>query len=319
MTGPRVEPVGDLRCSTWARAEAVDPIATIGCYSGFLVVEIPPPWPRDASLVAELEDLVPCLREAGIRLQLVTSLDGNRIGEQTRHVALHLWDGRSFPGRELAVPPRQVASSAAALVEDTLKGAPTTALDVLVCGHGSRDRCCGSLGTALQLAFAKEVPGCAREQDTAATPGSSARRVGLRCWRTSHTGGHRFAPTALLLPAGTAWAYLDAGELGHIVHQDQAASGFAAKYRGCAGLRSRMSQAVERELLCELGWELFGLERAGEDLGDGRVRFVAGPEQSFEATVTRGRSLPVPVCGQTIVAATKHEHELVVSGLRRTS
>ena len=59
--------------------------------------------------------------------------------------------------------------------------------DVLVCGHGSRDRCCGSRD-ALAL--------------TALAQGHPVRR-------TSHLGGHRFAPTALLLPEGTAWGSLD--------------------------------------------------------------------------------------------------------------
>ena len=50
------------------------------------------------------------------------------------------------------------------------------------------DRCCGSLGTALA-------------QELLADPLQLGDDV--RVWRTSHTGGHRFAPTALVLPQGT--------------------------------------------------------------------------------------------------------------------
>ena len=48
---------------------------------------------------------------------------------------------------------------------------------LLVCTHGGRDRCCGSDGTRLFQALFPPP--------------------GVRVWRTSHTAGHRFAPTAI--------------------------------------------------------------------------------------------------------------------------
>ena len=56
---------------------------------------------------------------------------------------------------------------------------------LLICTHGSRDRCCGRLGTILHRS-------------------ASARWPDVDVHRISHTGGHRFAPTAILLPSGTA-------------------------------------------------------------------------------------------------------------------
>ena len=53
---------------------------------------------------------------------------------------------------------------------------------VLVCTHGSRDRCCGKLGGAIYARAHKQAP----------------RNV----WQASHLGGHRFAPTLLVLPQG---------------------------------------------------------------------------------------------------------------------
>ena len=57
---------------------------------------------------------------------------------------------------------------------------------VLVCTHGTRDRCCGVLGGAI---FAQ-----LRTRLQSILPDA--------VWQVSHLGGHRFAPTALCLPLG---------------------------------------------------------------------------------------------------------------------
>ncbi len=60
---------------------------------------------------------------------------------------------------------------------------------LLVCTHGRRDRCCALDGRALVRALTD-----AGEPDV---------------WETSHLGGHRFAPTALVLPTGYLYGRLD--------------------------------------------------------------------------------------------------------------
>lgn len=56
--------------------------------------------------------------------------------------------------------------------------------DILVCTHGSRDVCWGKFGYAIyKLLRARH-----------------AAPNGLRVWRTSHIGGHRFASTLLDFP-----------------------------------------------------------------------------------------------------------------------
>jgi hypothetical protein len=61
---------------------------------------------------------------------------------------------------------------------------------LLVCANGRRDRCCGHSGGRLADALWR---------------GPHAERV-LTC---THLGGHRFAPTALLLPIGALHGRLD--------------------------------------------------------------------------------------------------------------
>lgn len=59
---------------------------------------------------------------------------------------------------------------------------------LLVCTNGKRDACCALLGRPIAV-----VAGAAR-------PG--------QVWECTHTGGHRFAPTAVALPGGVMYARL---------------------------------------------------------------------------------------------------------------
>jgi hypothetical protein len=66
---------------------------------------------------------------------------------------------------------------------------PTGRVHLLVCTNGRRDLCCAVKGRPVALGVAEERP----EQ----------------VWEVTHTSGHRFAPTAVLLPAGTLHGRLD--------------------------------------------------------------------------------------------------------------
>jgi hypothetical protein len=152
-----------------------------------------------------------------------------------------------------------------------------------------------------------------------ALPGLGA---GVQVWRTSHTGGHRFAPTALLLPEGTLWAYLDLDLLVGVSDRSLDVDEAARLYRGCAGLDCPEVQAVEREALRAIGWSWFDHRRRGASVAlDGdrtRVRLDAESPDSrrlaFEATVEVARLVPVPDCGKPVSEAKKSAPELRVSG-----
>jgi hypothetical protein len=61
---------------------------------------------------------------------------------------------------------------------------------VLVCTHGKRDVCCALKGRPLAAALAERHPGNI-------------------VWETSHTKGHRFAPSLLLMPWGYSYGRLN--------------------------------------------------------------------------------------------------------------
>ena len=295
-----------VRCAQWARAEAVDPIGTAGSYRGYLLLEWPLPWPRDLGDVVALAPLHEALAATNMRLQAVHPAAGGP-GERRRAVLYRRTDplagDGSFAGFEareqLAAPGAEVSTALDLLGSG--EGEVVTTPDVLVCTHGTRDVCCGATGTAVAGSLAADVHFTSE----------------VRLWRTSHTGGHRFAPTAVVLPEATVWAYLDAPALAGIVRRDDPVDEHLFRYRGCAGLPSPAVQALERVALADAAWDVLDRPRRHVDLGGGRHRLEVQDLGTWEATVAEGRRLPVPVCGEPVGTATKSEPEFVVTAVAR--
>lgn len=296
-----------VRCSAWAREVELSPIATIGSYAGYLLVETPLPWPRDVGEIPALAEVAALASREGLRLQALvpSALDA---GPEARKVILHASSGPSFAGYrryETAVGESLVGAVErlldAARTGSAEQGVPGT--DVLVCTHGRRDVCCGSQGTDLALQLA-----------AAGTP------AGVYMWRTSHTGGHRFAPTFIVLPQGTAWAFADVALVGAVLDRTVPFTEVSSSYRGCAGLPGPYVQTLERAVLERVGWELLDRDRhgyvTGETTAEGGtvVRLEAGGD-AWEAVVSPGRTLPVPDCMKPLSEAKKSETEWMVSGL----
>jgi len=224
-----------------------------------------------------------------------------------RHVIAYMWpvtDGARFERFELLVDPSEVVDAALAVLGEPARTDGTT--DVLVCSHGRRDRCCGSLGTSLA-------------QELISDPRPLGEQV--RVWRTSHTGGHRFAATAIVLPHGTAWAFCDAELLERVAQREGPIESLLWRYRGCSGLSSPAVQVLERAVLNEMGWPLFDMSRRGNELGQDRVEFVVddvvrGHSVVWEATVRVAREVLIPDCGLPIELAEKTEPLFVLDDLR---
>lgn len=291
----------DPRCSSWTRANRVDPIGTAGSYRGILVVEWPLPWPADVSSIPELAPVADAARRENVRLQAVAA-----EGSRSERLALYQWDpsqGR-YEGVEVPDPGDVPALALRLLSGGRPSGSvPITVREVLVCGHGTRDRCCGSMGTRLERSMR-----------------SGALGAGTRVSRTSHTGGHRFAPTAIILPEGTWWGYLDDEALPEIVTRRVPFGDHAGRYRGCSGLAGPEVQALERSVLARVGWSLLDRPRTGHELGAGEFGLAAdGPDGQaayWKARVVTTRMLPVPKCGLPVTGTEKKEPELAVQDLQ---
>jgi len=300
-----------IRCSDWSRAASLSPIGTSGSYAGYLLVEIPLPWPRDAGDTAEGVALGPLLRPLGYRLQAIAPAEQS-ADPRERRVILHARPPgaagfsayRRFESRVGESLTDTVAALIAAAAADSRSELASAAVDVLVCTHGTRDSCCGRRGAGLAVELA-----------------ASGRLAGENLWRTSHMGGHRFAPTFLILPQGTVWGFAD---LDLVIRVVQRAGDFAAAagaYRGCTGLDSPQLQALEVEVLRRVGWSLLDRQRTGsfDGLNAQLTWEEAGQTVSWGGQVRPGRSVPAPGCLEPVSAAVKSDTEWAVTAVHPVS
>lgn len=303
-------PDAPIRCSDWARAASLSPVGTSGSPAGFLLAEIPLPWPRDVGETPEGAALAPLLRAHRFRLQAVVPADPAARPQQ-RRVILHARppgeEGFAGYRRLEAAAGESLADTAAALIAAAADPRPSAfdapAADILLCTHGTRDSCCGKRGAGLAVQLAE-----------------SGVLDGANLWRTSHMGGHRFAPTFLVLPEGTSWGFADLDLVTRVLRRDGEFTAVARHYRGCTGLGSPQVQAIEAEVLRQAGWPLLGAARTGEFDGTRARLWYRDGEQThrYSAEVRPGRTIPMPGCLVPASPADKSETEWVVTALHRS-
>jgi hypothetical protein len=291
-------------CNEWAMQQGEQTIGTASSYDRFLMVEVPTPWaPKIAESRGMPPGLVPVLLRAGeaglsLRFQAIVPDPAWRKDGQTRVILFALARTGPFTigyrRSEFILPTDQVA----ALVEALLfapEGAPAFASfavdpgpvrDLFVCTHGSQDAACGRYGYPLY-----EQIRCAY---------ADGQR--LRVWRTSHTGGHRFAATLLDFPDGLSWGHIQAADLPALIERTAPPAALAGRYRGNLALRTHWEQHVERAALLEIGWDWLRWAKRGEVLamdeaaGWARVRIdwqdPTGVSGAFAGVVARGAAIP---------------------------
>lgn len=229
------------RCAT--AAAAVSPTGSAASFDSAILVEWPMPWPRDATSVPELAALADAVnqRPERWRVQLVA-----RPGSPTTDAGHAVITYRRVPGQPryrrtaTLVGLDRVTEVAVAMVTEPDHFATEQGADFLVCTHGARDTCCGSLGTRLVNELATVAPGA---------------DGGPTIWRTSHLGGHRFAPTALSLPDGATWARLDATTARAAIDRSVPVSALRDRYRGRSSIERAEAQVAEALAFQRHGWE----------------------------------------------------------------
>jgi hypothetical protein len=167
------------RCAQITRQLAEPMAGTAPSSARWLCLEWPDAWPVD---IQQIDDpaarrLLARSTAAGFRPLLIRGTGDRRRVLLTdtsppgaTTTIVEQWDDLALPGPGQALP-----------------GEPTTGPLLLVCAHEQRDPCCGLDGRALLDALA-----------------------GPDVFACSHLGGHRFAPTAMVLPTGYVYGHLDA-------------------------------------------------------------------------------------------------------------
>ncbi|GAA1862223.1 sucrase ferredoxin [Pseudonocardia ailaonensis] len=181
----------DARCTALARA-AEEPLpGTAPVRSRLLLVEHVGSWPRavDRHQDPAIAGLADRARAAGRKLLLIRRPGRRPSSEAPRTVFLaDTGPGECRVRRFVIDGPDELP---AVPLGDPHAGERIDQALLMVCTHGTRDLCCAVEGRSLATAVVEAEP----EPDVV--------------WECSHLGGHRFAPTALVLPTGYLYGRLD--------------------------------------------------------------------------------------------------------------
>nr|WP_246401605.1 sucrase ferredoxin [Jiangella mangrovi] len=255
----------------------------------WLVVEQPGPWGAKALTQSHLDPVL------GASLDAAAGAHGGRVAlvrrprrhPDTHYPASHrVWVAGTTPGATFLLggwlPDVSVllaldwaalrAGDPSAVVDRLPDLRPETEPLLLVCTNGRRDLCCAAKGRQLVADLRDDVVG--------------------RVWETTHLGGHRFAPTAVLLPHGVVYGRMDDKQALLLVESAREGRFLDDGYRGRSTF-SRPGQSAEAAVRRLLG------DTALDDLSVASV--VAGgsggAEGAWDAVVDHadGRSWSVAV------------------------
>jgi hypothetical protein len=179
------------RCAELSAAAGESLVATAVTARSWLLVEVPGAWPRDVSD----EGALPAAAQEKARAWLEET-PGSRLhflrrpGRGAKRGTV-VFVARSEEERQ-ELRRFELARLDELADVDLTGGSRHEGALVLVCGHGSRDRCCALRGAAVYA--------------------SLADRLGENeLWISSHQGGHRFAANVLVLPAGLQFGRVERG------------------------------------------------------------------------------------------------------------
>lgn len=281
-----------VRCADHSRRLAIDPGGTAIRADRVVLVEVPLPWPKPVADHPVLAPIAPILERSVVPTRTLAYV-GDRGGAGPESTVLSF---DRVPGRAGVIERRFPVASPQRLVEvatglatddtDAIDRAATARFELetpvaLICTHGSHDVCCGSEGAR----FASEAEAIG----------------GLQVYRVSHTGGHRFAPTAMTLPDGRMWADLDTELLRHVLSRTGNPADYAERCRGWWGADPGPGQVAERAVFATQGWEVDGRDRTVEvcEALDGAIRCIVTIDaQRWEVVVAVARTVPTIACRQ---------------------
>ena len=228
-------------CSRQARQADTSPAGTATEATRWLLVEVPAPWGGKALAESDLppdvkshllawEDEADDRRVQFIRRETNAFDTSGRITVFAASVsshpaastnppalyALHLDDYGDILHVDLAHLADRSRSS---------NGAPRSEPIFLTCTNGRRDACCAKWGRAMA--------------------GAMSAAAGGQAWQTTHLGGHRFAPTLLVLPHGSQYGWLEPDDAGPLVEAHRRERLYRLdRYRGHVGFKRPVQAAA---------------------------------------------------------------------------
>ncbi|MBD2741466.1 sucrase ferredoxin [Coleofasciculus sp. FACHB-1120] len=228
----------------------------IGCATNhkiYVLIECPPPWTPNALDSKFLPANLKALKEEidtealSVRFVLIHS-NQLKCDRNKRLIIFRAKTGLSagYTKQEFLVSD---INDIASLLKDCLTGNTPEqeainiqTRDILVCTHGSHDKCCAKYGNPFYKAALATVSDLSLDR--------------VRVWQASHIGGHRFAPTAIDFPEGRYYGRLNQESFAAILTRTGDIQCLNHVYRGW-GILPWSAQILEKELILKHGWDWF--------------------------------------------------------------
>ena len=209
-----------LPCATLSRALSEPLYGTASRVQGWVLLEQPGPWGREAVTESRLDpDLGRALDRAAaaahLRLLLIRR-PGRGASQPHACFVAHTSRGRRWlERRRLDDPAELLELDMAAVVAGERPGFGEEVAEplYLVCTNGRHDRCCATYGRPLALAL--------------------AAGHGELIWESSHVGGDRFAGNLVCLPDGHYFGRVGPADADRVVGLHRKGSIDLAHWRGC--------------------------------------------------------------------------------------
>jgi hypothetical protein len=209
-----------LPCATLSRALSEPLHGTASRVRGWVLLEQPGPWGREALTESRLDrDLGRALERAAaaahLRLLLIRRPGRGASQPYTCFLAHTSRAARWLERRRLDDPAELLELDMAAVVAGERPGFGEAATEplYLACTNGRHDRCCATYGRPLALALAADH--------------------GELVWESSHIGGDRFAGNLVCLPGGHYFGRVGPQDAGRVVARHREGTLELAHYRGC--------------------------------------------------------------------------------------
>jgi hypothetical protein len=265
-------------CSDYSRQSGEDIIGSATNCPTYVLIECPPPWTSEAFnsrwVPSNLQLLVEEVKRARlpIRFLLIANDQSHKV-DYTTLLIYQKKEGLSNGYRRQEFKLANIEQAAGVVRKCLWGNSPESVTtnqvtrDILVCTHGSHDKCCARYGNPFYF-HAKE---------TIANLGLD----NVRIWQSSHFGGHRFAPTAIDLPEGRYYGVLDQDAFRAILTRSGDIQCLNQVYRGW-GILPTALQILERELIMRYGWDWFNYQVAGKILEQSLDNNTMLAELTFE-------------------------------------
>lgn len=256
-----------MSCSELSSAVGETGAGTAPQATAWIAIEQPGPWGRTALTESRLDAKVGALlaeRSAATSTKVVLTRHPDRpertFDPESRRAWIAFPDSGLLRTGFLPDPAEALEWDLAALAMGDVPdfGESTDDLTVLACTNGSRDTCCAVRGRALVDAL--------RTNDQ--TP--------AWLWESSHLGGHRFAPTALVLNTGYVHGRLEPDDLARVARVAREGRIDLDSARGRTSLEPRLQVAD------------LAVRRATGTTEADALRVLAHDERRCEVRVTSG-------------------------------